>query len=54
MFSKISTYLFRSADGAHKFSIEAVQWYPRDNGMFITSSLDKSVKVWDSNTLQVN
>eukprot|EP00112_Aurelia_sp_Birch-Aquarium-sp1_P011298 Seg2376.3 transcript_id=Seg2376.3/GoldUCD/mRNA.D3Y31 product="DNA excision repair protein ERCC-8" protein_id=Seg2376.3/GoldUCD/D3Y31 len=43
----------RSGDGAHKFSIEAVQWYPRDNGMFVTSSLDKSVKVWDSNTLQV-
>lgn len=45
--------LDKSSDGAHQFSIETVQWYPRDNGMFVTSSMDKSVKVWDSNTLQV-
>eukprot|EP00794_Sanderia_malayensis_P015588 gene15588-biopygen13297 len=43
----------RSQECAHQYSIETVQWYPGDNGMFLTSSLDKSLKVWDSNTLQV-
>jgi len=43
----------RSSGDAHKFSIESVQWYPRDNGMFVSSSFDRTVKVWDSNTLQV-
>jgi len=39
--------------GAHKFSIECVQWYPHDTGMFLTSSADQTLKVWDTNALQV-
>lgn len=34
---------------AHKFGVLCIQWYPRDNGMFITSSFDHTVKIWDTN-----
>ncbi|KAJ8889220.1 hypothetical protein PR048_008718 [Dryococelus australis] len=36
---------------AHKFSTECVQWYPFDTGMFLSSGMDKKLKVWDTNTL---
>lgn len=29
----------------------AVQWYPHDTGMFTTSSVDKAVRVWDTNEM---
>ena len=38
---------------AHKFSVETVQWYPLDTGMFISSGADKSLLVWDTNSLKV-
>lgn len=44
---------FRSHPDAHKFSVETVQWYPHDTGMFTSSSFDKTLKIWDTNTLQV-
>ena len=31
--------------------MSGVEWYPCDTGLFTTSSVDGSVKVWDSNTL---
>uniref|UniRef100_A0A8C8ZNX0 ERCC excision repair 8, CSA ubiquitin ligase complex subunit n=1 Tax=Prolemur simus TaxID=1328070 RepID=A0A8C8ZNX0_PROSS len=37
----------------HKYSVETVQWYPHDTGMFTSSSFDKTLKVWDTNTLQI-
>jgi len=37
----------------HKFAITAVRWWPADTGMFTTSSFDKYLKVWDTNTLEV-
>lgn len=37
----------------HKYSVATVQWYPVDTGLFLSSSLDKSLKVWDANTLVV-
>ncbi|KAJ3604252.1 hypothetical protein NHX12_028993 [Muraenolepis orangiensis] len=37
---------------SHKFSVETVQWYPFDTGMFISSSFDKTMKVWDTETLK--
>lgn len=46
-------FLFRSNRHAHKFSVETVQWYPYDTGMFISSSSDKSMKAWDTETLKV-
>ncbi|KAK0140429.1 DNA excision repair protein ERCC-8 [Merluccius polli] len=42
----------RSSRFAHKFSVETVQWYPFDTGMFISSSFDKTMKVWDTETLK--
>ncbi|KJE90839.1 DNA repair helicase RAD25 [Capsaspora owczarzaki ATCC 30864] len=38
---------------AHEFSVDSVQWYPHDTGMFVTSSMDTKLKVWDTNTLEV-
>uniref|UniRef100_A0A8C2FNA6 Excision repair cross-complementation group 8 n=1 Tax=Cyprinus carpio TaxID=7962 RepID=A0A8C2FNA6_CYPCA len=35
-----------------KFSIETVQWYPHDTGLFVSSSFDKTMKVWDTETLK--
>lgn len=44
---------FRSHPDVHRFSVETVQWYPHDTGMFTSSSFDKTLKIWDTNTLQV-
>ncbi|XP_061474727.1 DNA excision repair protein ERCC-8 isoform X2 [Rhineura floridana] len=44
--------LLESHPDVHKFSVETVQWYPHDTGMFTSSSFDKTLKIWDTNTLQ--
>lgn len=46
-------FAFRSSQHVHKFSVETVQWYPYDTGMFVSSSFDKTMKVWDTETLKV-
>jgi DNA excision repair protein ERCC-8 len=33
----------------HKYSVECVQWYPLDTGMFLSSGMDKNLKIWDAN-----
>ncbi len=38
--------------GAHERSVECVQWYPGDHGIFVTSGMDGKVKVWDANELR--
>lgn len=38
----------------HRSSIETVQWYPLDTGMFISSGTDKLLKIWDTNNLVVS
>lgn len=43
----------RSVKGNHQHSIESIQWYSQDTGMFLTSSADKTLKVWDTNASQV-
>uniref|UniRef100_A0A9L0SFV1 ERCC excision repair 8, CSA ubiquitin ligase complex subunit n=1 Tax=Equus caballus TaxID=9796 RepID=A0A9L0SFV1_HORSE len=43
----------RNHPDVHKYSVETVQWYPHDTGMFTSSSFDKTLKVWDTNTLQL-
>lgn len=48
-----SPILLRSSRHVHKFSVETVQWYPYDTGMFVSSSFDKTMKVWDTETLKV-
>ncbi|XP_065512384.1 DNA excision repair protein ERCC-8 isoform X3 [Caloenas nicobarica] len=42
----------RSHPDVHRFSVETVQWYPHDTGMFTSSSFDKTLKIWDTQTLQ--
>ncbi|GFO05103.1 DNA excision repair protein ercc-8 [Plakobranchus ocellatus] len=37
---------------AHKRSIETVQWYPLDTGIFTSSGTDRVLKIWDANRLQ--
>lgn len=37
----------------HKFGVSSIHWWPFDNGLFVSSSFDGSVKVWDPNTLEV-
>jgi DNA excision repair protein ERCC-8 len=41
----------RGIDG-HKYSVNCIQWYPIDSGMFFTSGMDSKLKVWDTNSLQ--
>ncbi|KAM8940573.1 DNA excision repair protein ERCC-8 [Pelodytes ibericus] len=43
----------KSHPDVHKFSVETVQWYPHDTGMFTSSSFDKTLKIWDTNSLQL-
>ena len=36
---------------SHQFTISAVEWYPADRGLFLSSSFDGLVKVWDTEAL---
>lgn len=40
-----------SSQQATSYAINCVQWYPHDTGMFVTSSADRAVKVWDTNEM---
>lgn len=40
----------RSSRYAHRHSVETVQWYPHDTGLFTSSGMDRQLKVWDTNT----
>lgn len=44
-------YEFRK--NRQKFGVSSVAWYPFDTGMFISSSFDNTVNVWDTNTMTV-
>lgn len=35
----------------HDFGVSAIQWWPIDTGMFLLSSFDHTLKVWDTNEL---
>lgn len=39
--------------GRTKHSVETVQWYPIDTGMFLTSGADYQLKIWDTNRMKV-
>ena len=39
--------------GTHKHSVETVQWYPMDTGLFTSSGADQQLKIWDTNRLKV-
>ncbi|KAK9471780.1 WD40-repeat-containing domain protein [Dipodascopsis tothii] len=36
----------------HRYGIAAASWWPFDTGMFVTSSFDETVKVWDTNAME--
>ncbi|KAI7903946.1 WD40-repeat-containing domain protein [Cokeromyces recurvatus] len=36
----------------HKYAVTSVSWYPFDTGMFVTSSYDTTIKIWDTNTMK--
>lgn len=35
----------------HKYGVSHVQWWPFDNGLFVSSSFDNTVKIWEPNSL---
>ncbi|KAK8803615.1 hypothetical protein WA158_001309 [Blastocystis sp. Blastoise] len=43
---------FRFNKIGHKTLITSLQWYPIDNGLFISSSRDQTVKIWDTNKFE--
>ncbi|KAJ3125287.1 DNA excision repair protein ERCC-8 [Nowakowskiella sp. JEL0407] len=36
----------------HKFGVSGINWFPTDTGLFTSSSVDGTIKVWNTNTLQ--
>lgn len=43
----------RESPENHKYAISGINFFPFDSGLFTSSSYDKSVKVWDTNSLSV-
>ncbi|KAJ2476763.1 hypothetical protein IWW56_004732 [Coemansia sp. RSA 2131] len=39
------------AGSGHTNTVTSVEWYPVDNGMFSTASLDHMVKIWDAHAM---
>ena len=50
---KVVVSMDKTLKDSHKHSVETVQWYPNDTGMFLSSSVDKTLRVWDTNVLEV-
>ncbi|CAM9011430.1 unnamed protein product [Wickerhamomyces anomalus] len=40
------------SNGGHEFGVTDVKWWPFDTGMFLSSSYDMNLKVWDTNTME--
>ncbi|GEQ72344.1 hypothetical protein JCM33374_g6031 [Metschnikowia sp. JCM 33374] len=38
---------------AHEYGVSVVKWWPRDTGMFLSASFDHTVKVWDTNAVDI-
>uniref|UniRef100_A0A0N5AW87 WD_REPEATS_REGION domain-containing protein n=1 Tax=Syphacia muris TaxID=451379 RepID=A0A0N5AW87_9BILA len=36
----------------HRYLVTRCQWYTRDSSMFVTSSMDKTVALWDTNCMK--
>ncbi|XP_065655596.1 DNA excision repair protein ERCC-8 isoform X2 [Hydra vulgaris] len=43
----------RTVFGSHKMSVDCVQWYPQDTGMFVSCGADQTIRIWDTNEVQV-
>lgn len=35
----------------HRFALSAVEWYPVDNGMFVSADMQGEVRMWDTNAM---
>ncbi|KAI9314719.1 WD40-repeat-containing domain protein [Dichotomocladium elegans] len=35
----------------HHYAVTSISWYPFDTGIFISSSFDQSIRVWDTNSM---
>jgi DNA excision repair protein ERCC-8 len=53
--SSSSSHIAPEARGNYglQYGISQVDWYPVDGGIFVTSSLDEHVKLWDANTFEM-
>ncbi|KAI8147482.1 DNA excision repair protein ERCC-8 [Fennellomyces sp. T-0311] len=40
-----------SRENRHRFAVTTVSWFPFDTGMFVSSSADKTIRVWDTNSM---
>lgn len=44
----------RNHEHCHDRAVSCVEWYPVDNGMFISGSMDESVRIWDATRLNLS
>ncbi|OQR76587.1 DNA excision repair protein ERCC-8-like [Tropilaelaps mercedesae] len=49
---RVACWIDRSSRHCHAFSVETVQWYPLDTGVFASSGMDRNFKLWDTNRLK--
>ncbi|XP_046405818.1 DNA excision repair protein ERCC-8-like [Ischnura elegans] len=49
--AKVLHRIERTHPAAHKGSMECLQWYPFDSGLFVSTGMDRKVKLWDSNMM---
>ncbi|XP_065573004.1 DNA excision repair protein ERCC-8-like [Artemia franciscana] len=49
--AKVVSKVTKKNRNCHRQSCECVQWLPTDTGMFVTSGMDKFLKVWDTNAM---
>lgn len=42
----------KNDENGHKYGITGVKWWPFDNGMFLTSSYDGQLKIWDADNVE--
>lgn len=55
LFDHTLAHLWNSAvTRTESHAISMVQWYPHDTGIFITSSVDRMLRIWDTNELCVS
>ncbi|ORZ15891.1 DNA excision repair protein ERCC-8 [Absidia repens] len=50
-YTKIKPVASVSRYNRHLYAVSSVAWFPFDTGMFISSSFDKTIRVWDTNSM---
>lgn len=49
---KVVCRIDKSNRHCHEFSVESIQWWPLDTGVFASSGMDRNFKLWDTNRLR--